>query len=77
MKKPDSQLKGLQTSPGSADARRLVFCDFCLDGSGGLGWTERSEGSSGVSGYRPPTPATRRLRFDRALGPKQATFGVR
>jgi serine/threonine protein kinase/formylglycine-generating enzyme required for sulfatase activity len=26
--------------------------------SGGRGWTERSEGSPGVSGYRPPTPAT-------------------
>ena len=26
--------------------------------SGGRGWTERSEGSPGVSGWRPPTPAT-------------------
>jgi hypothetical protein len=30
----------------------------CVDGSGGRGWTERSEGSPGVSGCRPPTPAT-------------------
>ncbi len=28
------------------------------DLSGGRGWTERSEGSRGVSGWRPPTPAT-------------------
>ena len=30
----------------------------CLEGLGGRGWTERSEGSHGVSGWRPPTPAT-------------------
>ena len=35
---------------------------------GGRGWTERSEGSPGVSGYRPPTPATQKLRFDKAPG---------
>jgi len=27
---------------------------------GGRGWTERSEGSLGVSSWRSPTPATRR-----------------
>ena len=36
-------------------------------GLGGRGWTERSEGSPGVSGYRPPTPATLNLRFDKPL----------
>ena len=30
----------------------------CCDERGGRGWTEQSEGSPGVSGCRPPTPAT-------------------
>jgi hypothetical protein len=42
----------------------------CVDGSGGRGWTERSEGSPGVSGYRPPTPATHQSMADRALVPE-------
>ena len=33
--------------------RTVVLCHSCLDGSGGRGWTERSEGSPKVSGYRP------------------------
>ena len=46
----------------------MVLCHFCFDGWGGRGWTERSEGSPGVSGYRPPTPATPKSNADRALG---------
>ncbi len=40
----------------------------CFDGSGGRGWTERSEGSPGVSGWCTPTPATHQSIADRALG---------
>ncbi len=39
----------------------------CLEGSGGRGRTERSEGSPGVSDWRPPTPATHQSTADRAL----------
>ncbi len=38
-----------------------------LHGSGGRGWTERSEGSPGVSGWHPPTPATHQSIADSAL----------
>ncbi len=46
-----------------------VHWHSCFDGSGGRGWTERSEGSPGVSGLRPPTPATHQSIADRALVP--------
>ena len=36
-------------------------------GLGGRGWTERSEGSPGVSGDRPPTPATPKIELDAPL----------
>ena len=39
------------------------------DGSGGRGWTERSEGNPGVSSYRSPTPATHQSMNDRAPAP--------
>ena len=48
-------------------ATMLVFFHSSVFGSGGRGWTERSEGSPGVSGYRPPTPATLLLSCDNAL----------
>jgi len=37
--------------------------DRIINSPGG-GWTERSEGSPGVSGYHPPTPATPELEID-------------
>jgi|GEM_PF-539773 len=37
------------------------------DGSGGRGWTERSEGSPGVSSGRSPTPATHQCTSDSPL----------
>ncbi len=37
----------------------LVTYTSSSNESGGRGWTEQSEGSPGVSGCRPPTPATR------------------
>ncbi|MEQ1903751.1 MAG: hypothetical protein ABL888_06180 [Pirellulaceae bacterium] len=49
------------------EPEKLVLDQSCLDGSGGRGWTERSEGSPGVSGWRPPTPATHQSTADRAL----------
>ena len=42
--------------PGITETK-LVTGQSCPDGSGGRGWTERSEGSPGVSGLRPPTTA--------------------
>ena len=53
-------------------ALALVLCQSYFDGSGGRGWTERSEGSPGVSGYRPPTPATLQSMNDTALGLHEA-----
>ena len=52
---------GRQLKPGNR-----VLCQSKDLGLGGRDWTERSEGSPGVSDCRPPTPATRRLRFDKA-----------
>ena len=51
----------------------LVLGQSRLDGSGGRGWTERSEGSPGVSGWRPPTPATHQSIAGRA----QMSAGLR
>ena len=45
----------------------LVLCHSQKRVLGGRGWTERSEGSPGVSDYRPPTPATQKLKCDKAL----------
>ncbi len=53
---------------------RLALCQSKDCGLGGRGWTERSEGSPGGSGYRPPTPATRRLRCDKALASFQDQY---
>ena len=33
-----------------------VLCHSCFDGSGGRGWTERSEGSPGGFGLAPSNP---------------------
>ncbi len=53
--------------PSAISTTPLVPGQSCLDGSGGWGWTERSAGSPGVSGWRPPTPATHQSIADRAL----------
>jgi hypothetical protein len=53
---------------GWNDSGRLVLCQSNDLVVGGRGWTERSEGSPGVSGCRPPTPATRRQRTAEAPG---------
>ncbi len=49
-------------------------CHSCFDGSGGRGWTERSEGSPGVSGWCPPTQATHPSIADRAQVLGQSCF---
>ncbi len=66
---------GVGKAAVSAEPEALVLRQPCVDGSGGRGWTERSEGSPGVSGYRPPTPATHQAMADRALADSSKEIG--
>ena len=55
---------------------RIVLGQSWLDGLGGRGWTERRDGSPGVSGCRPPPPATPELDCGEAFATQaQAMWG--
>ena len=47
-----------------------MFCQILIFGLGGRGWTERKRRKPRGFGLRPPTPATRHSKFDKALVPQ-------